>query len=170
MSLRYCLVLCVLPGALLAAGGNGEYDILPRAINFAIFAAILYYLIAEPLKGLYFKRLNGIAERLDSIQLKLKESKAKKEEAILKVEEAKATAKSIAQVAKKEIETLKKRYEKEMLAELENMKKTHSEQIEIERRRMTRQVVAEVLDEIFDGDAVSIDQDKFVSIVLKKVA
>ncbi len=93
MKLLYFVALCALPGALFAAGGgSGEYDILPRAINFTIFAAILYYLIAEPLKGLYFKRLNGIAERLDSIQSKLKESKGKKEEAILKVEEAKVAA------------------------------------------------------------------------------
>lgn len=79
MKLLYFVALCALPGALFAAGGgSGEYDILPRAINFTIFAAILYYLIAEPLKGLYFKRLNGIAERLDSIQSKLKESKGKR--------------------------------------------------------------------------------------------
>ncbi|NLC27566.1 MAG: F0F1 ATP synthase subunit B [Campylobacteraceae bacterium] len=170
MNLGYCVLLCTLPSMLFAAGGSGEYDILPRAVNFAIFVAIIYYLIAEPLKGLYFKRLHGIAEKLDSIQLKLKESKAKKEEAILKVEEAKASAKSIAQVAKKEVEALKKRFEKELLLELENMDKTHNEQIEIERRRMTRQVVSEVLDEIFDEDSITIDESKFVSIVLKKVA
>ena len=167
--MRYFLLLLAVPGALLASSG-AEYDIVPRANNFAIFAAILYYLIAEPFKGLYFKRLNTIAEKLDSIQIKLKESKSNKEEAILKVEEAKSSAKSIKKVAKKEVETLKKRFEEDLAKELESMEKSHSEQIEIERRRMTREVVSEVLNEIFEEDVISIDQEKFVSIVLKKVA
>jgi F-type H+-transporting ATPase subunit b len=166
----YIVALSLLPGALFAAsGGSGEYDILPRAINFAIFAAILYYLIAEPLKGFYYKRLNTIAERLESIQAKLKESKSKKEEAVLKVEESKALAKSLVQTAQKEVEIIKKRFEAELAQELENLDKAHNEQIEIERRHMTRQTVAEVIDEMFD-DGVKLDQDKFVSIVMKKVA
>jgi F-type H+-transporting ATPase subunit b len=171
MKIFYFVALCAMPGVLFAAGGgSGEYDILPRAINFTIFAAILYYLIAEPLKGLYFKRLNGIADRLDSIQQKLKESKSKKEEAILKVEEAKVLAKSLVQTAHKEVDIIKKRYETELSHELENLDKSHNEHIEIERRRMTRQAVSEVLDEMFAGDSMQLDQDKFVSIVLKKVA
>jgi F-type H+-transporting ATPase subunit b len=171
MKLLYFVALCALPGALFAAGGgSGEYDILPRAINFTIFAAILYYLIAEPLKGLYFKRLNGIAERLDSIQSKLKESKGKKEEAILKVEEAKVLAKSLVQTANKEVEIIKKRFEVELANELDNLDKSRNEHIEIERRRMTRQAVGEVLDEMFKTGGIELDQDKFVSIVLKKVA
>lgn len=171
MKLFYFAALCLAPSAMLAAGGgSGEYDILPRAINFTIFAAILYYLIAEPLKGLYFKRLNGIAEQLDSIQSKLKESKSKKEEAVLKVEEAKVLAKSLIQTAHKEVEIIKKRFDAELVQELENLDKSHNEHIEIERRRMTRQAVSEVLDEMFTGDGIQLDQDKFVSIVLKKVA
>lgn len=167
---RYSLLL-VAPVALLAAGsGSGEYDIVPRAINFAIFAAILYYLLAEPIKSLYFQRLNGIAESLDSIQQKLKESKAKKEEALSKVEEAKLTAKSLVQTSKKEVEILKQKFQKELNLELENLDKSHNDQVEIERRRMTRLVVTEVLDEIFKTDSATLDREQFVNIVLKKVA
>ena len=171
MKIFYFALLCAMPGALFAAGGgSGEYDILPRAINFTIFAAILYFLIADPLKGLYFKRLNGIAERLDSIQSKLKESKSKKEEAVLKVEESKVLAKSLVHTAHKEVDIIKNRFNAELAQELENLEKSYNEHMEIERRRMTRQVVSEVLDEMFAGDGMELDQEKFVSIVLKKVA
>ncbi|MBE0495549.1 MAG: F0F1 ATP synthase subunit B [Campylobacterales bacterium] len=168
--IRYFL-LFVAPVALFAAGGgSGEYDIVPRTINFAIFAAILYYLLAEPLKSFYFQRLNGIAESLDSIQQKLKESKAKKEEALSRVEEAKVAAKSLIQTSKKEVEMLKQKFQKELSFELEGLDKSHNEQVEIERRRMTRVAVSEVMDEIFKGDSTALDRDKFVNIVLKKVA
>ncbi|WP_240331971.1 F0F1 ATP synthase subunit B [Sulfurospirillum tamanense] len=168
--IRYFLLFAS-PAVLFAAGsGSGEYDIVPRAINFAIFAAILYYLLAEPIKSAYFQRINGIAESLDSIQQKLKESKARKEEALSRVEEAKVSAKSLIQTTKKEVEILKQKFQKELAQELENLDKTHNEQVEIERRRMTRVAVSEVMDEIFQGDAATLDRDKFVHIVLRKVA
>ena len=171
MILRY-LPLFLVPAVAFASGGggSGEYDILPRAINFAIFFGILYYLIAEPAKAFYNDRLNGIAERLESIQQKLKESKAKKEEAVNHVEEAKANAKALVKTAKKEAEILSSKLAADLRFELENLDKSHNETIEIERRRMTRSVVAEVLDEMFEGDAIAIDRNEFVNIVLKKVA
>ena len=64
---------------------DGGYDIVPRTINFIIFAAILYYLIANPVKNAYKGRIEGIAARLDNIEQKLKESKAKKDDAIKRV-------------------------------------------------------------------------------------
>ena len=160
MMLKY-LPLLLLPAAAFASGGgSGEYDILPRAINFAIFAGILYYLIAEPAKTFYNDRLNGIAERLESIQQKLKESKAKKEEAVNKVEEAKANAKALVQTAQREAEILSEKLAADLRVELENLDKSHNESVEIERRRMTRSVVTEVLDEMFESDAISIERDE----------
>jgi F-type H+-transporting ATPase subunit b len=171
MTIFKYFLLCFAPVAVFAAGnGSGEYDIVPRTVNFAIFAAILYYLLADPLKSMYHQRINRIAESLDSIQQKLKESKAKKEDALRRVEEAKITAKTLIQTSKKEVEILKQKFQKELAVELENLDKSHNEQVEIERRRMTRAVVAEVLDDIFDDSAATLDRDKFVNIVLKKVA
>ena len=170
MMLRYLPLLLLPVFAFASGGGSGEYDILPRAINFAIFAGILYYLIAEPAKAFYNDRLSGIAERLDSIQKKLKESEAKKEKAMAKVEEAKASAKALVQTAKREAEILNEKLAADLRVELENLDKSHNENVEIERRRMTRSVVAEVLDEMFEGDAISIERDEFVNIVLKKVS
>lgn len=36
-----------------ASNGSGEYDIIPRTINFLIFVAILYYFVATPFKNFY---------------------------------------------------------------------------------------------------------------------
>lgn len=60
-----------------ASNGSGEYDIVPRTINFLIFVAILYYFVANPFKAFYKNRILRISLKLDEIQKKLLESKAK---------------------------------------------------------------------------------------------
>lgn len=40
-----------------ASNGSGEYDIVPRTINFLIFVAILYYFVANPFKAFYKNRI-----------------------------------------------------------------------------------------------------------------
>ena len=81
MNIKFILLLAAPMLAFGAGSGSGEYDIIPRVINFVIFFAILYYLIAKPVKAAYHGRINAIANRLNAIQEKLKASNAKKEEA-----------------------------------------------------------------------------------------
>ncbi|MDN5377659.1 MAG: F-type H+-transporting ATPase subunit b [Sulfurospirillum sp.] len=171
MKLRYILLM-ITPALLLASGGSegGPTDILPRTINFAIFAAIMYYLVAEPAKNFYFSRKAGIAEKLDSIQSKLKESNNAKEKAQKKVEEAKANAKSLIETSKKEAQLLSEKIIKETQNELANLDKAFQERTEIERRKMTREVVNNVLDQLFDGGSIALDKEELVTIVMKKVA
>ena len=86
MKINYFLLLLA-PIALFASGGEGggSTDIIPRTINFLIFAAIMYYYVADAAKEWYLGRKNEIATKLDSIQVKLKESNSKKEIALAKV-------------------------------------------------------------------------------------
>jgi F-type H+-transporting ATPase subunit b len=151
-------------------GGSGETDILPRAINFIIFASILYYLLADHVKNFYNGRISGIADRLNSIQEKVKESLNAKEKALLKVEDAKASAKALVETSKKEAELLAQKVQSDTELELQNLEKAYAEKIEIERRKMARDVVNSVLDEMFDKDSISIDKEELVKIVMKKVA
>lgn len=105
MKLRYILLMIV-PALLLASSGaeeGGHTDILARTVNFAIFAAIMYYLLAEPIKSFYLGRKSSIAGKLDAIQQKLKESSKAKEEAQSKVEEAKANANLLLKLQKKRL-------------------------------------------------------------------
>lgn len=169
MKLRYMLLL-LSPTLLLAGGGGGETDIVPRVINFAIFASIMYYLLADLVKDAYKGRIVGIADRLNSIQVKVKESVAAKEAAQAKVEEAKANALSLVETSKKEAQLLSAKVANDTDVELQNLEKGFKEKTQIEKRRMARDVVASVLDEMFDKDAISIDKEELVKIVMKKVA
>jgi len=169
MKLRYTLLL-LSPALLLASGGGGETDIVPRAINFAIFASIMYYLLADLVKDAYKGRIAGIADRLNSIQVKVKESVTAKEDAQAKVEEAKANALSLVETSKKEAQLLSAKVANDTDVELQNLDKGFKEKTQIEKRRMARDVVANVLDEMFDKDAISIDKEELVKIVMKKVA
>ncbi|MDD3323786.1 MAG: F0F1 ATP synthase subunit B [Sulfurospirillaceae bacterium] len=170
MKIRYLLLMLLPVLALASGGGSGETDIVPRTINFVIFAAILYYMIAEPAKEFYFGRKGDIAKKLDSIQLKLKESNAKKEMALQKVEEAKVSAKVIVETAKKESKILVEKIEKDFHAEVENLEKSFGDKVAIEKRKMIRTSVSEVLEELFKEGSISLGKEEFVKIVTKKVA
>lgn len=171
MKIKYFLLILA-PVLLLASGGeeSGSTDIIPRTVNFLIFASILYYLVAEPAKQFYLGRKGDIANRLDSIQVKLRESHGKKELALSKVEEAKATAKVLVETAKKEAVILSEKIAMDLHVEIENLDKAFQDKTDIERRKMTRAVVSEILDEMFKEGSVSLDNDEIVKIVNKKVA
>lgn len=171
MKMNYFLLLLT-PLALFASGGEsgGTTDIIPRTINFLIFAAIMYYYVADSAKQWYIGRKSEIATKLDSIQVKLKESNAKKELAIAKVEEAKANVRVLIETAKKEAVLLSEKVAQEADAEMESLEKAFEDRVSIERRRMQRTIVCEILDEMFKEGSISLDNDEIVKIVNKKVA
>lgn len=171
MKMNYFLLLLA-PIALLANGGEsgGSTDILPRTINFLIFAAIMYYYVADAAKQWYVGRKTEIATKLDSIQVKLKESNSKKEIALQKVEEAKANARVLVETAKKEAVLLADKVALEADAEIEGLEKVFEDRVTIERRKMQRVIVSEVLDEMFREGSIALDNDEIVKIVNKKVA
>jgi len=171
MKINYILLLLA-PVVLLANGGesDGPSDILPRTINFLIFAAIMYYYVADAAKQWYCGRKNDIATKLDSIQVKLKESNSKKEIALQKVEEAKANARALVETAKKEAVLLSEKVAQEADVEIENLAKTFEDRVSIERRKMQRTIVSEILDEMFKEGSISLDNDDLVKVINKKVA
>ncbi len=57
-----------------------------------------------------------------------------------------------------------------MQNELQNLEKGFKEKTQIEKRRMARDVVSTVLDEMFAKGSISIDEEELVKIVMKKVA
>ena len=148
---------------------DGGYDIVPRTINFIVFAAILYYFIANPIKNAYKGRITGIAARLDNIEQKLKDSKAKKDDALRRVEEAKANAASLVETARKEAVLISERIKEETRQEVANLEKRFQDQKEFEKRRVVKSVVGEILNEIFASDSVKMDQSELINIMLKRV-
>jgi F-type H+-transporting ATPase subunit b len=164
----------LLPAALMASGhegaAEGGTDFVPRLVNFLIFVGIIWYFVAEPVKNFFTGRTAEIAERLEEVQRRLKETKQAKEDAQAAYEQALKTAEEIIESAKKESQLLAKKLDEQLKAELENLEKLQEEKMEVEKRQMVRKTVAEVLDELFKGDAIGMDEKKFVNLIMKKVA
>jgi F-type H+-transporting ATPase subunit b len=168
--LQYSFIL-LLPAVLFASSeASGPTDIIPRTINFLIFAGILYYFVAGAAKEFYFGRKERIAQQLDSIQSKLKESNAKKEEALQKVEEAKANVRALIETAKKEAILVSEKIALDAVNEMENLEKAFLDKMNIEERHMQRVIVNEVLDELFKQGSLILDEKEIVNIISKKVA
>lgn len=153
-----------------ASSGSGEYDIIPRTINFLIFVAILYYFVATPFKNFYKSRIIKISSRLDEIQKKLLESKAKELEMMKKLEDAKASATAALLTAKKEAEILVQETKKETQNELDLLEKHFEEQKDYELRKMEKEVISKILNDIFNDKDVQLNQNQIIDIMMKKVS
>ena len=89
-------LLLVLVGTFLfAGGGEGETDIVVRVINFSIFVAILWYLMADKVIGFFRERKESIARKFQEVEDRLKKTKEQKEMLKTKLEEAKVKANEI---------------------------------------------------------------------------
>ncbi len=165
------LVLFLIPLALSASdGGEGGTDFWWRLFNFILFAGILYYLIADKIKGFFASRRESISNELSSVQEKLKEAKEKKEEALKSVDTAKEKANEIIELAKKEAAMQAKKIEESGEAEVEYLEKSFEERLEIETKKMKQEVVDSILKELFSKNGVSISNEDLLNIIKKKVA
>ena len=168
--LTYGFVLLIPVFAFASPHADGATDIIPRTINFLIFAGILYYLVAGAAKAFYFGRKDGIAKQLDSIQSKLKESNLKKEEALRKIEEAKANVQILIETAKKEAVLASEKIALDAVLEIDNLEKAFNDKTNIQKRQMQRVVVTEVLDELVKQGSIVLDEKEMINIIAKKVA
>ena len=149
---------------------NGGTDFIPRLVNFLIFAAIIYYFVADLVKNFFIDRSKEISSKLEEVQNKLKASKKAKEDAEAEYKAALVTAEEIVESAKKESQLLAKKMDEQLERELQNLEKLQEEKIVIEKRQMVRRVVAEVLSDLYEEDAVNMNEKKFVNLIVKKVA
>ena len=74
------------------------------------------------------------------------------------------------ETAKKEAVLLSEKVAQEAEAEIEGLEKAFEDRVTIERRKMQRVIVCEILDEMFKEGSISLDNDEIVKIVNKKVA
>ncbi len=164
------LAIAFLASSWLFAGEHGSSDFIPRTVNFLIFATILYYLVAEPIKNFFKNRSASIAQKLEEVQIKLKRAKEDKEKAQAELEKAKELAREILETTKKEIEIVTKELKKQAQQELQVLEQTFEENLELERRKRVREITKEVLEELFEDQNVSLDKEKFINLIIKKVA
>jgi F-type H+-transporting ATPase subunit b len=154
----------------LASGGEGSTDIVQRTVNFVLFAALVWYLVAEPVKSFFASRTQGIADELKRVQEKLNESVSLKKEALARISDAEKTAENIMVSAKKENKILNDKIMAQCEVEIENLVKQNNVLKEFEQRRMVRSVVEDVLDEVINQSSDSFDKEAMANVILKKVA
>jgi len=151
-------------------GAEAGTDIIQRTVNFLIFAGIVYYLVADPVKNYFSGRSEAIATELEKVQEKLRESKAAKLEAQQSVVEAKEFAKDMLEIAKKENKILNDNIMKQCELDLENLSQQNLSLMEFEQREMTRGMIKEVMAETIKDTEGSLDEKAMAEIITKKVA
>jgi len=176
------LSLLVVPAIVLASSGHGgeetryfiqtgrENDFWPRVVNFTIFASLLYYLAANPIKNFFKGRREGIAEQLKEIEKKLQAAKDEKKDAQARLDESGKKAEQIIEDAKKEAVLLAQKIAETNVNDLALMDKQLEEKIVLEQRKSTRDAIDEILSENITNDDILIDESKVVDIISKKVA
>jgi len=149
---------------------DGGTDIVQRTVNFVIFAGIIWYLLAEPVKNFFGGRSQDIADELQKVQDRLKESKQAKEAAEAKVTEAHKLAENIVAGASKEGKILNDKILKQCDMDLENMSKQGGAGMELEQRKMVRNLVDEIMSDVLAQESSALDKDAMANIIMKKVA
>lgn len=170
---RFLFALFVaVPVALFAsdAHANVETDILERTVNFLIFVAILYYLLADKLKTFFANRTNEIQTELDKVQEMLKASEQKITDAKLEVENAKKVAEELVLTAKNDTDSIKKKIEQSVEQEISHLEKILDDKMSLEIRKVKREVVEKILNQLLSNENIALSQNELANIILKKVA
>jgi len=162
--------LAFAPLALFASSEGAETDIVQRSVNFVIFAAILWYLLADKIKAAFADRSLSIQAELDKVQDALDASQKKVDDTTAKLEEAKKLAIEIVEGANAEIDKIKQDVLTTVDNDIANLEKHFDEKVKVEARRAKKDVVSEILDELLNADNIELSQDELSNIVLKKVA
>ena len=171
----------MVPAILLASGGDAESsryfaqtgretDFLPRAVNFIIFAALLYYLLANPIKNFFKGRSEGIAAQLNEIEKKLQAAKDEKKEAQNRLDESENRAEEIIADAKAEAVILAEKIAIANQNDLAHLDKQLEEKMSLEERKSAREAIDEILSDNITTDDIMLDEAKVVEIISKKVA
>ncbi|WP_373028720.1 F0F1 ATP synthase subunit B [Sulfurovum sp.] len=175
------LSLLIVPAILLASGGDAEssryfaqtgreYDFLPRVVNFVIFAALLYYLLANPIKNFFKGRSESIAAQLNEIEKKLQAAKDEKKEAQNRLDKSEKRAEEILVDAKAEAVLLAEKIATANQNDLAILDKQLEEKMSLEERKSAREAIDEILSENITNDDIMLDEAKVVEIISKKVA
>ncbi|MBU1669029.1 F0F1 ATP synthase subunit B [bacterium] len=171
------LIATVLVPSLVLASGAEHHDITMfnsdffyRVFNFAIFAGLLYYLAAHPIKAFFTGRTEGIANQLKEIEEKLEASKKDRlaaEENVVKAEEK---AKEIVIDANNEAKMLSANIAEKNENTLTLLVKQSEEKKVLESKKATRATIDTLLNDGFENSDITVDEAKVVSLISKKVA
>lgn len=152
------------------AAAEGSTDIVQRTVNFLVFAGILYYLLADPIKNYFGGRSAGIANDLEKVQERLRESKRLKETAELKIDDATRFVNELIEITRKECKILSDKVMAQCDQDVEVMQKQNDTLMDFEKRQMVRSVVNEVMGDVMAASDASMGNEAMTDILKKKVA
>jgi len=164
------LMLTISTFALASNAEGGGTDIVQRTVNFLLFAGLVWYLVAEPIKSYFASRSQGISDELQKVQDKLSETISLKKEALSKISDAEKFAEGLVVSSKKENKIINDNMMAQCDVELETLAKQHTTLVDFEQRKMVRNVVEEILDEVLSKSSDSFDKEAMANVILKKVA
>ena len=156
--------------ALASDAGNAGTDIVQRTVNFLLFAGLVWYLVAEPVKNYFASRSQSIADELVKVQDKLNETISLKKEALAKISSAEKFAEELEVSAKKENKIINDNMMAQCEVELEILTKQHASLTQFEQRKMVRTVVEDVLNDVLSQSSDGFDKEAMANVILKKVA
>jgi len=171
------LIATVLVPSLVLAGHGEHHDVTMfnsdffyRVLNFSVFAGLVYYLAANPIKAFFTGRSEGIANQLKEIEEKLQASKNERiaaEENLVKAEDK---AKEIVADASNESKILSTKIAEKNDYTLTMLEKQAEEKQALESKKATRATIDHLLNSGIESSDIAIDEEKVVSLVSKKVA
>jgi len=174
---KIALVLAfVLPVVAMASGTEhhevsmSNSDFYYRVLNFGIFAGLIYYLVANPIKEFFKGRSADIQNQLNEIKAKLEESKNEAKLAKENLAKAEEKAKEIVADSKEEAKILVENIAKKNDETIVSLEKHLEEKMEVEKKKMVKTTINELLEDGIDSSDIDIDSSKVVSLVSKKVA
>jgi len=174
---KIALVLAfMLPMVAMASGTEhhevsmSNSDFYYRVLNFAIFAGLIYYLVANPIKEFFKGRSADIQNQLNEIKAKLEESKNEAKLAEENLSKAEEKAKEIVTDSKEEAKILVENIAKKNAEAIVSLEKHLEEKMEVEKKKMVKTTINELLESGIDSSDIDVDSSKVVSLVSKKVA
>lgn len=170
MKKKWLFMIAIFLPVILFAGEDVQTDIVPRTVNFLIFIAIIYYLLADKLKNYFDDRSQSIQVQLDEVQKKLEESKRKIELARTEFEHAKEIANELVKDSIADVNSIKNKIAIGYENEIANLLKSYNDKVELETRKARKEIAAEVLEELLNDNNITITKDNLQNIILKKVA
>jgi F-type H+-transporting ATPase subunit b len=150
--------------------GHGGTDILPRAVNFLIFAALAYYLLAEKLKAFFSGRAASMAKAYEDAENKIKEAKIALNEARAKKEEVAKLASELIASSKTDAIVQAKKIAEHADEEIARVKKSAEDEMSMLRKKAIIDTVEEAIGEIVDKEGFGVDDKDFAKIIAKRVA
>jgi F-type H+-transporting ATPase subunit b len=159
------------------AGGDAHHEVTfwgsdfkYRVLNFTVFAGILYYLIANPIKDYFVGRTEGIANKLEEIEEKLQASKNERLAAEENLVKAETKAKEIVTNAENEAKIISDNIAEKNSTALDILEQQAAEKQALASKKATQTTINELLNENFDNSDIAVDEAKVVSLVSGKVA